>query len=164
MRRPLSLSSAFALTLLLFAPLRPAAAASVVFQGKVTGTFFFTISYTPDGKITANQARDDQYTQAYANSILVLGDNQQGALGTVDARHNVTLVAPDFIAVPADDKNNSFILDGLAKDDKTFVSFHAYIERSATDPTKATALGHVLEMTADGTFNSTDFTLTVQVL
>jgi hypothetical protein len=162
MRRHLLLSSAFALTLLLTAPLRPAAAANTVFQGQVTKTFFFTISYTPDGKAQANQARDDQYTKAFTNSIMLLQDNQQGAIGTIDPQNNVTLVAPTLISVPADDQNNSFILDGLAKDDKTFVSFHAYIEKSASDPKKAVALGHILELTADGTFNSTDFTLNFQ--
>jgi len=130
----------------------------------VTDTSFLTISYTPDGKVQPNQARDDQYTKASTDSLMVLLDNQRGQLGTVDPQNNVTLVAPNLIALAADDQNNSFILDGLAKDEKTLVSFHAYMEKSATDPKKAVALGHILEMTADGTFNSTDFTLTLQAL
>ena len=43
-----------------------------------------------------------------------------------------------------------------------FVSFHAFLFRLSSDPKKAIALGHVLELAADGTVNSTDITLNVQ--
>ncbi|SRR6266542_2752315 len=163
MLRRLSLPLSLAFSLLTLIPLRPAAAANVLLQGKVTSTFFFTLKYTTDGKVSSNQARDDEYTKAITNSILVVSDNNSAALGQQDAQNNVTLVAPSLIAVAADNENNSFILDGLHKDAQTLVSFHLFMAKNADDPKKATALGHVVELLEDGTVNSTDFTLNLQL-
>jgi hypothetical protein len=162
MRRILSLSTAVASALLLFAPLRGEAAGNVLLAGKVTGPFFFTITYTPDGRAGPNKARDSDYTAGFTNSLLVVLDNNQAAIGTVDGNNNVNLVAPNLIAVPTDNQNNSFILDGFTKNGQKFVSFHAYLFRLSSDPKKAVALGHVVELTADGIVNSTDITLNVQ--
>ena len=163
MLRRLSMPLAFAFSLLTLVSVRPAAAANVLLQGKVTSTFFFTLKYTTDGKVSSNQARDDEYTKAFTNSILVVTDDNKGALGQADAQNNVTLVAPPLVSVPADNQNNLFILDGLHKETLTFVSFHLFLAKNTDDPKTATSVGHIVELLEDGTVNSTDVTLDLQL-
>lgn len=165
MRRVLPLGVALGLALPLLAVSAPAGAATPATGFQISGASFFTIGRAPDGKVSHSQAKDDAYKKTYLGNTGALDtDNNQGVLGVLggtSTNPTLTPTAPPLIALVADDKNSSWVLDGLAKDAKTLFLIHIYLFKLSDNPKKGLGFGNIFEQVADGTTYSADVTFSV---